>query len=379
MKKILLIRNAYAFDFGGGERLPVDIAAELQKYGHKALIVSRSPKLLEYALMKNIPTVKGLWWRRQDWSGKNIILVPIYLIWQILLFFWYCQLIIRSSPDIVHPQSRDDFIGATLSAKLLRKKVVWSDYADLKYIYQNNQIWYKNPVGKVVLFLSRFAEIVILTSKSDKKLIEESLGEPAPSNHLVIHMGVSSIQISKAKRQDVDKTAVIFGATSRLVTTKGIAELIHAFNSTSSKLPNVRLWLFGEGPDEEQFKRLAENNKHIVFWGYPEDTMERLASCDVFVHPSYHEGFSISLVEAAKLGLPIIACAVGGNPELVKDGENGLLIEAKDSGVLAGAMEKLATNKSLREEYGKNARKTYESSLVFEKIVRDKFVPLYEK
>lgn len=377
MKKILLIRNAFHFDFGGGERLPVDIAGELQRHSYEPIVISRSPKLLEYAKSKGVPLLKGWWWSRQDWSGTKILLTPLYLGWQLVLFVWYCRLILKTSADVVHAQSKDDFIAATLAAKVLKKRIVWSDYADLKYVYQNNQVWYKNPVGKVVLLLSKYAKAVILTSESDKRLIEESLGHPAPANHVVIHVGVFSTKITPVPRPDSDKSAVIFGATSRLVTAKGIGELIEAFNEISAKLPDVRLWLFGEGPEEDKFKKRAEGNKRIIFWGFPQDTLARLAACDVFVHPSYLEGFSISLIEAAKLGLPIIACNVGGNPELVADKKNGLLIPARDAKRLAVAMEELATKQALRKQYGENALKSYESELVFEKIIEERFIPLY--
>lgn len=378
-KTVLLIRNANSYDFGGGERVPVVIGVELEKNGYRPIIVSRSKKLLAYANESGLKTVRGWWWAKQDWSGKRILLTPAYMLWQLILTAWYLSLITRTRASIVHPQSKDDFIAATIAAKILRRKVIWSDYADLKYIYQNNKVWYKNPIGKLVKFLDRFASSVILTSLNDKRLIEESLGKPLPSRYKIVHYGVLSGDISAVPRPTEDKDSVIFVATSRLVTAKGIGELIAAFNEISASRPKVRLWLFGEGPEEDQFKQQAASNKHIVFWGYPDDSLARAASCDVFVHPSYLEGFSISLVEAAKLGLPIIACNVGGNPELVVDGVNGLLVKDKDATALAAAMTRLADDENLRKKYGAAARKEYEDRLVFEDIVKNQIVGIYEK
>jgi glycosyltransferase involved in cell wall biosynthesis len=378
-KTVLLIRNANSYDYGGGERVPVVIGTELVKNGYQPIIVSRSSKLLAYAKENGLAYVKGWWWQRQDWSGKRVIFVPIYLLWQVLLIFWYVGLIVKTRAAIVHPQSKDDFIAATVAAKVLGRKVIWSDYADLKYIYQNNKIWYKNPVGKIVKFLDRFASAVILTSQNDKRLIEHSLDEPLSDRYLVVHYGVLSGDIKPSSRPPDDKDSVIFVATSRLVTAKGIGELIEAFKTISADRPNVRLWLFGEGPEEDQFKKLAATNTQVVFWGYPNDTLARAASCDVFVHPSYLEGFSISLVEAAKLGLPIIACNVGGNPELVVDGHNGLLVKDRDVQSLADAMARLADDEVLRHKFGQAARKDYEAKLIFENIVKDQIIGIYEK
>ncbi len=378
MKKVLVIRNAYQFDFGGGERIPVELAVQLQKLNYSPVLVSRSQKLLEYGAFKQIPAIRGWWWSSQTWIGKRKLLFPLYILWMVVLIPWYILLILRTGADVVCPQSRDDFIAATIAARLLRKRVVWTDHADLKYIFRNSQKWLKNPIGKSIYRLSKYARTVIIVSKNELDHINESLGHSAPENYQVIYNGVTSEKITPKKRASEDDGAVIFAATSRLVTTKGIGELIEAFRKVNVAHENARLWLFGEGPDEKEFKKRAEGEKNIIFWGFPEDSMSFLASVDVFVHPSYHEGFSISLIEAAKLGLPIIACNVGGNPELVEHEVNGLLIPPRDESALAEAMEKLLNNEDLRQNYGKNARKIYEDNFQFENIVKEKIVPLYE-
>ena len=378
VKKILLVRNAFYFDFGGGERIPVELAAQLQRLDYQPVVVSRSQKLLDYAKSKNIPTIRGWWWSSQIWTGKRKLLFPLYFIWLFLLFFWYIFLIARTRSDVVHPQSRDDFIAATIAGKLLRKRVVWTDHADLKYIYRNNRVWYKNPIGKIIYRLSKHVRAVIIVSKNELGHIHENLGHEPPENYRVIYNGVDSEEVPRYPRNEEDKNAVIFAATSRLVTAKGINELITAFNEISGEHTEARLWLFGEGPEEAMFKKLAGNNEHIVFWGFPEDSLSKLSAADVFVHPSYHEGFSVSLIEAAKLGLPIIACDVGGNPELVEPNINGILVPPRDHVSLANAMLQLLGDKNKRIKYGKSARKTFEDKLVFEKIVKEQMAPLYE-
>lgn len=375
-RQIIIIRNAFAYDFGGGERMPVDLARVLSKNGYSTTVVSRSSKLLGYAAFNNINAAKGWWWSRQNWSGLRIIITPTYFLWQLILTIWYLGLFIKLRPRIVHAQSKDDFIAATIAGRLVGTKVVWSDYADLKYVYQNTGIWYKNPIGKLVRLCSRMASAIILTSHSDKYLIEEVLGRQLGKQYLVIHNGIFDRPELLGQEHAGDK--IVFAATSRLVTAKGIGELIEAFGTVARHHPKAELWLFGEGPEQKKFEELANGQANIMFKGFPDDTLDQVAKADIFVHPSYLEGFSISIIEAAMLGKPIIACKVGGNSEIIENGKNGLLIPARDSAALAEAMAKLADDKRLRQQYGKTARKTYEDNYVFEKIVIEKFIPLYE-
>jgi glycosyltransferase involved in cell wall biosynthesis len=294
------------------------------------------------------------------------------------LILWYLYVASSKKIDILHPQSRDDFIGATIAGKILRKKVIWTDHADLKYVFQNHKVWYENPVGKLVHLSSRLADKITLVSHNEKILIEKSLGKKTTNKYVVIHNGVSDTAYEPTKRSHDDKDAIIFSATSRLVTAKGIGELIDAFLAIETK-HNIRLWILGVGPEEKKFKTKAKASNNISFLGYPENALNYVASSDIFVHPSYHEGFSISLVEAAMLGKPIIACAVGGNPEIIENNRNGVLIKEKSADELCEAMEFLIKNPNKRKTYSINIRKTYDENFNFHNIVQDKFVRLYEQ
>lgn len=375
---ILIIRNAFSYDFGGGERFPVDLAEELRSMDYSPTVLSSSKKLLNYASSKNLPHKHSWWWAKQDWSGKSLALTPIYFVWQIFLTSWYITQIIRLKPDIVHPQSKDDFIAATFAGRVLGRHVVWTDHADLKYVYQNHTVWYKNPIGKLVYRMSKWAHAVTLVSTSEASLIETALGRPLPSNYTVIHNGVKDIasQVNAVERPLKDQVIV---ATSRLVKAKGIGELIDAFNVVKTKHPRAKLWLVGNGPDAGIFKRQAKNYTDIVFWDHQDTPLPYVAAADIFVHPSYHEGFSISLVEAAMMEKPIIACGVGGNPEIIHDGKTGLLVNPRDSYNLAEALIYLLDNPSTAKRLAKNARAFYESDFQFDEIVKRKFIPLYEK
>jgi len=376
--KILIVRNAFSHDFGGAERLAVHLAEELKNNAIDTIVISRQTRLLTYAEDHGIKNKKGWWWSHQNWSGWQVLGIPFYLGWQLALFCWYVCVFLRYQPDVIHLMSKDDFIAGTLAAKILGKGVIWTDPADLKHVFRNHAIFYKNPVGKLVYFASRFTDIITLVSESERKLVTESVGHNLSDKFIVVHTAGRDEKVVPLKRNPQDESAVIFCSTSRLVYAKGITELIDAFLKLSKDADVYRLWLIGNGPDEEAFKKQARNNSFITFIGHSDTPLRYVAAADVFVHPTHHEGFSLSLAEAAMLAKPMIATNVGGNPELVNN-TNGLLVPVKNSEEFFKAMEKLGSNAKLRQTLGKNARKDYVTKFDFSTIVKTMLIPLYEK
>ena len=94
----------------------------------------------------------------------------------------------------------------------------------------------------------------------------------------------------------------------------------------------------------------------VHFLGERHDVPDLLNAMDIFVLPSYSEGLSLALLEAMAAGKPVVATAVGGTPEVVTEGDNGLLIPPRDAGALAGALERLLTDLALAQHLGANAR-----------------------
>lgn len=374
--KIIIVRNAASYDFGGGERFPVFLAEALQELNREVLLVSRSKKLLDFANGRHIPTTKGWWWSKQQWSGMQILLSPLYFIWQLILFVYYLALFIEHSPKVVHLQSKDDFIAGTLAARLTGTRVIWTDHADLKHIWQNLSVWYKNPIGKAVWFAARYAHSITVVSKSEENLVTRQL--PADSQVrdkiTVIYNGVID-QIDRYPHED-SKEAIRFIVASRLVVDKGIREVVAAFDKLHFINSSVSLTILGDGPDSKDMKSLP-GAEHVTFLGHVEDPLKYLARADIFIHPTYHEGFSVALVEACMMSLAIIATDVGGNPEIIHHQESGLLVKPRDVNDLYEAMRELSGSEKLRHQYAKNARLLYTKNFEFTKIILNSFLPLY--
>lgn len=377
-KKIIIIRNAYSYDFGGGERFPVFLAETLTRVGFDPVIVSRNDTLLNFAKEKDVTTIRGWWWSRQRWNGWRIILFPLYVVWQLLLYFWYSRLFTKERPSAVHIQSKDDFIAATYAAKRCGIAVIWTDHADLKHIWRNIITPVKNPVGKWVYRAAKKTDAITVVSGSELHEVTNNL----PANSLirdkitVVYNGCADVLNDYT--QPHKHTGVTYIIASRLVTDKGIGEAIEAFKLLNQKYPETKLVVAGDGPEREKFVTQASDTHTITFIGHQNNPHSVIAEADIFLQPTYHEGFSVVLVEASMLEKPIIATAVGGNVEIIHDNETGLLIPAKDSESLYEAMEELYIDPVLRKRLAKNARAQYEEHFVFDVIVKKEFIPLYE-
>lgn len=357
---------------GGAEIFPVNLAKLLSPDGYEPLILSANKRTRAMASAAGIKVVHSPWWSFQNFSGRGVVLFPFYVLWMIILTVWYFLFFLTNHIDVVHPQSRDDFVAATFAAKLLHRKVVWTDHADLKYVYMNHKKWHKNPVGKLVYLASKLANHVTIISFSEKKLIETSLGKALPPNYTVIYIGV--VDNYKPTKRKGGK--LVFASTSRLVKAKGIGELVEAFKLIDSS--RAVLKLYGDGPDATYLKSLANGVKNIEFLGHVDDVIQVLRNADVLVHPSYHEGFGLSLVEAEMCGLPIIACSVGSIPEIVKDDVSGVLVQPRNIKELAEAISLLSNNPKLRASMGQAGRQIFLDNFQFDKIVSEKLLPLYK-
>jgi glycosyltransferase involved in cell wall biosynthesis len=376
-KRIILIRNAQAYDFGGGERFPVFIARVIQQEYGMPIIISSSPSLLRFANSANIKTIHGLWWSNQNWSGARVLLFPVYILWQIILFFWYLILFIHIKPHAIHIQSKDDFIAATFAGRIVGAVVIWTDHADLKHIWRNLLVWYKNPIGKLVYLAGYFANAITVISKSEYREVTKYLPKKSQVRNKLKIINNGSPDV-KDQHHAARSSMLTFCSTNRLVTDKGINEMINAFRRFHKKHPDSKLVLVGNGPEEDHFKELAKDEPSIVFKGFQSDPLSFVATSDILLQPTYHEGFSISILEGFMMEKPVIATSVGGNLEMIKDNETGLLIPAKNSDSLYEAMERLYKDPALRRRLAKNARAQYKAKFVFDVIVKKEFIPLYE-
>lgn len=137
---------------------------------------------------------------------------------------------------------------------------------------------------------------------------------------------------------------------------KGQTVLIAAARRLERAIPRLTVVFLGKGPDERALREAARGSIHVEFEGFVEDVASYLAAFDLFVFPSRYEALGSTLLDAMSAGLPVVASAVDGIPELVRDGEEGLLVPAGDDAALARAIHELHDDPERRRRYGEAAR-----------------------
>lgn len=160
-----------------------------------------------------------------------------------------------------------------------------------------------------------------------------------------------------------DRPGVVFGTVGRLQAVKGQLNLLQAFALTRATLAAegipIKLVLVGDGPMAPKLQAFVTERgltNEVHFAGAQDNVPDYIRAFDVFVLPSLAEGISNTVLEAMSTGLPVIASAVGGNPELVADGQSGCLVPAADPQRLAEAMLRYGRDTSLRLSHGRQGR-----------------------
>ncbi|TXC82183.1 glycosyltransferase family 4 protein [Metabacillus litoralis] len=152
---------------------------------------------------------------------------------------------------------------------------------------------------------------------------------------------------------------VIFTTVSRIVLDKGYRELAKAIKNLR-ELKNIRFLIVGDGKYEDAFRdEVSEeiNSGKVIMLGKRNDVMNILDESDVFILPTLHENLGNVYLEASKVCIPSIGTKVGGVPEIILDGETGLLIPPYNSEALTEAIMKLYSKPHLRKEMGIKAHR----------------------
>lgn len=165
----------------------------------------------------------------------------------------------------------------------------------------------------------------------------------------------------------------VFGFLGRLVGDKGINELVDAFHIISKRYPKIKLLLVGSyendlDPLSEDTILTIKTNSNIIEAGIQRDVRSYLKAMDVFVFPSYREGFGIVLMEAAAMNVPAISSDIIGCNEIIEDGINGFLIPVKNREALLKAMTFALENPSVIEAMSKDTRQMIKSKFEQEEL-----------
>ncbi len=169
---------------------------------------------------------------------------------------------------------------------------------------------------------------------------------------------------------DDDVVAIL---VARLTVIKGQDRLLRALSRLADEHPRLKALIVGEGPEREALEGLARElgvTDRVIFTGLRRDVPRLLAAADLGVLPSAHEGVPMSVIEQMAAGLPVLATAVGGLPDMIGDGDEGFLVPAGDLDALTARLGALAGDDELRRSAGKRARLRAEREFSIERTAR---------
>lgn len=280
--------------------------------------------------------------------------------------------------DIIHCHNYAPLLFSVLVKILLlgRVKIVYTEH---NQIYSISSKHYR-----IFRYLLKFAdEIVTVSEDLQKYFLKEKLGKKST----VIWNGIPEPQVNKDEVQRLsalyrkNENDFLVGTAVVMSEQKGLKFLVEAAGKVVREVPQIKFLLIGDGPLRKELEQqVAENglSENIIFPGYQKEVHNHLKTLDVFVLSSLWEGFSIALIEALALELPIVATDVGGNGEIVNNMVTGMLVPAKDPQALKKALLTLYDDQNLRQTFAQNGRKHFDENCTVLTMV-EKYHRLYKR
>lgn len=201
--------------------------------------------------------------------------------------------------------------------------------------------------------IPRANSIRVVSERLKQRLINE-FGVKEEKITVVPIFSDIKFQTSNFRHQEKDK--FVFLTVGRLVAIKNISLQIEVFKSLLEKFKNIELRIIGSGPDEDNLKKLAGENRQIKFFPWQDNLEQQYKEADAFLLTSNYEGWGMVIIEAASFALPIVMTDVGCAREVIKNNESGLVIPVGDQEKLKQAMTRLIEDENLREKLGQGAR-----------------------
>jgi glycosyltransferase involved in cell wall biosynthesis len=274
-------------------------------------------------------------------TGLETVPVSMRAAWDPRAISTLARLIARQRVDIVHTHSSVDGWLGGLAARMARVPVVRTRHVSIPI----RSRW--NPVYRWL------ADRVITSGEAIRRLVMTA--GVAADRVLAIPAGVDLGQFPFRPRGEVGveragMSAPVIGSVAMFRGSKGHAHLIDAFRAVRSAYPRATLLLVGDGLRRAWVEGLAREaglGDAVVFTGFRPDVAAWLAQMDCFVLASTRtEGVPQSLLQAFATGVPVVASDVGGVPEVVIDGETGLLVKAESAAELARAIESVLADRA---------------------------------
>ena len=364
-KKITIAAGSFWPEIGGPSSYIKSIVPKIKEAGFEVDLVVRSKK-------RKYPEDSGLGfkiYRIKDWPSKPF---------NYLRYFFKLLKAARTSDFIYAQGPVSSGYPAYWVNKFLKKKFVvkitgdyaWEQYSLKNEImdvldFQKQKLSGKfNTLRKIQERVCRSADLVIVPSNFLAKVVRH--WGVKDENIKVIYNGTDFKPLDLEKeeaRRRIGISGNIILSAGRLVPWKGFKMLMKIMPELIKEHNFARLVILGEGPEMESLEimknNIGLNNKvHLVGKKSQEELKTYLAAADMFVLNTAYEGFSHQLLEAITCGVPVITTNAGGNPELIRQGENGFMVKYNDELNLVEAIKAVFENQEIRERFIEEGKKT---------------------
>jgi len=254
----------------------------------------------------------------------------------------------RLRPDVVHTHLVHADVYGAVAAALAGARVVSTKH--------NDDPFRIGPYRFVERAITLRTERVIAITEALARFTVERVGLPA-RKVTVIHYGLDEPPAAWGENRDlgIPAGAAVVVAVARLVAQKGLDIALRALAVVRREHPDALLVVLGEGPERATLERLADElglAGAVLLPGRVPDVAAVLRRADVLVHPARWEGFGLALLEAMLCAKPVVASRVSSLPEIVADGETGLLVPPDDPAALAAALARVLGDRELASRLG---------------------------
>lgn len=374
-------------NFGGAQRYVFDLATKLQKEGHHITVGFGGEGTLANKLSaEGTPTV-SLTGLARDVDPLRDLRIFVKLI----------GLLRTTAPDVVHlNSSKIGGIGGAASrienGRIHFMRMFGSKRKPIRIIFtghgwalnEERPDWQRFMIGGAHWATIMLAHRTVAVSERTKE--EVSVLPFARRNMSVIYNGIGKLKLlarSTARAELFgDQTAEIMGKKPLVIGTiaelhknKGLSYALEGLAQLKKQTAQPFIFVvIGEG--EERARLEAEREAlgltdSVFFVGFKTDASALLSAFDIFLFTSTKEGFPYAILEAGNAGLPVVATAVGGIPEVIDDMRSGILIQSKNPGEVARALSYLIEHKERRDEFGIAIKERIEGRFNIETMTKE--------
>jgi len=269
--------------------------------------------------------------------------------------------LIEGRYDLVHTHtSKAGFLGRLAAERAGIRHVVHTPHGNVFHGYFNG------PVTRLYVWMERHAarrtsRIIELTEGGIKEHLAEGIGQREQFRVVFSGIDTAPYEAAIARRGEtraalgIAEDQVLIGGVGRLEPVKGFNHFIEMARQLHEQDPSLKFMIVGDGVQSDSVKASARGVP-IDFLGRRNDVPDLMAALDVLVVPSINEGMGRVILEAGAAGLPVVATRVGGIPDIVDDGETGLLVPPRAPDELARAVLALVHSPERRCLMGAAAR-----------------------